>query len=111
VNYFKDSFEEMKKVTWPTRNHALKITVITIIFTTIATFVVTSLDLGFKTAYDKATDYSPKVQRDRAEQAAQATAEQAAPVQIDPNMLNLTDSEGNPVNATVTPTTPAPAAN
>lgn len=107
MNYFKDSFEEVKKVTWPTKNHALKVTVITIIFTAIATLVVTSLDFGFKSAYDKATDYSPKVQRDRADQAAQATAAQNAPVQIDPSALGITDAEGNPVNVTTTPVTPA----
>lgn len=97
MNYLKDSLEEIKKVTWPTKNHAIKVTVITIVFTAISTLIITGLDFGFREAYDKATDYSPKVQRDRADQATQMQNQ----VQVDPSALNLTDSEGNPVNVNV----------
>ncbi len=40
--YFKKSLEELTKVTWPTKNQAVKLTIIVLIFC-----VVVSLFLGF----------------------------------------------------------------
>ena len=96
MNYFKDSIEELKKVTWPTRNHALKITIITIVFTFFATLLISGVDFGFRSGYDKLTDLSPKAVR------SEAAAEEN-PIQLDPSMIQGLDAEGNPVNVQATP--------
>ncbi len=95
MNYFKDSVEEIKKVTWPTRNRALQITVITIVFTAIATVFLTSIDFGFKKGYDALTDLSPKVNPEASEQTATPN--------IDLGAIQATDAEGNPVSLPITP--------
>lgn len=93
MNYFKDSIEEIKKVTWPTRNRALQITIITIVFTFISTVFLTFVDFSFKKGYDFLTDISPKVQNDAAENAPQ----------VDLGGIEATDSNGNPVTLPITP--------
>ncbi len=32
TNYFKDSLKELRKVTWPTKNQAVKLTIIVLVF-------------------------------------------------------------------------------
>lgn len=96
MNYIKDSIEEVKKVTWPTSNQAIKISIITVIFTLISTLVITGLDFSFRKGYDQLLELSPKVQADRANLAPQAPA-------IDTSMIQATDAEGNPVELNVTP--------
>ena len=44
MKYFKASVEEIKKVTWPTKKHAIQITVVTIIFTAVTTAALTFVD-------------------------------------------------------------------
>jgi preprotein translocase SecE subunit len=93
MNYFKDSIEEIKKVTWPTRNRAIQITIITIVFTFIATVILTAVDFAFKSGYDYLTDISPKLQNESSLPEAQ----------VDLGSIQATDSEGNPVNLPITP--------
>lgn len=102
MNYFKESFEEIKKVTWLTTDKALKITVITVVFTTVATLVVTGLDFSFRKGYDALTDLSPKAQ-----QAPAAAASQELPIDIGTAVQGV-DAEGNPVDVNVTPVTVPP---
>jgi preprotein translocase SecE subunit len=102
VNYFKDSFEELKKVTWPTNNHALKVTVLTVIFTAISTLVLTAFDFSFSKGYDALIELSPKASSNRDTQ--QAEVDQAAnPIKLDSPMIQAQDTDGNPVNVTATP--------
>lgn len=102
MNYFKDSFEEMKKVTWPTNNQALKVTVITVIFTAISTLLLTSFDFTFSKGYDALIELSPKASATQA--AQQAEVDQAAsPIQLDSSMIQAVDQEGNPVDVNVNP--------
>lgn len=105
MNYFKESFEEIKKVTWPTSNKALKITVITIVFTAISTLVITGLDFSFRKGYDALTDLSPKAQ-----QAPAAAASQELPIDIG-SAVQAVDAEGNPVDVNVTPVPVPPNTN
>lgn len=62
MNYFKNSLEEIKKVTWPTRNRAVSITIITIIFTLVSTLILSFFDFGFRKGYDYLTDLGLKIQ-------------------------------------------------
>ena len=45
--YFKDSFQELKMVTWPDRKTSLRLTGIVIVFSVIFAVVTTLLDIGF----------------------------------------------------------------
>ncbi len=47
TDFFKGAISELKKVVWPTRNEALKITVIVIIFSAIVAIILGSLDYIF----------------------------------------------------------------
>lgn len=46
INYFKSSYEELKKVIWPGRQQVKSHTVIVVLTIVIAMGVVTLLDLG-----------------------------------------------------------------
>jgi preprotein translocase SecE subunit len=106
VNYFKESFEEIKKVTWLTSNKALKITVITIIFTAISTLVVTGLDFSFRKGYDSLVELSPKVQQS----PVTPSNSQELPIDIG-SAVQAVDAEGNPVDVNVTPVAVPPNTN
>ena len=88
MKFFKESIEEFKKVTWPTRNRAMQITIITIVFTFISTIVLTSVDFTFKKGYDYLIEISPKVEDQRSTEKPN----------IDLGGIQATDSEGNAVN-------------
>ncbi len=61
VAYFQDSYEELKKVTWPTRNQAIKLTFIVIGFCVVLAFFLGALDFAFNYGYRALVDYSTKV--------------------------------------------------
>ena len=61
MNYIKDSIGEFRKVTWPTRNQAVKLTIITVIFTAFSTFILVFSDTTFKSAYDYLLEISPAI--------------------------------------------------
>ncbi len=93
MNFIKDSIEEIRKVTWPTRNQAIHLTIITIIFTAVTTLLLTGFDFGFSKVYDILLDISPKV----ANQSAVApSGHDATPPDV--GGIEATDSEGNPIN-------------
>jgi preprotein translocase SecE subunit len=106
VNYFKESFEELKKVTWPTNNQAIKLTIITVVFTIITTLIITGLDFSFKSGYDALTDLSPK-----ATQSVQPLDLESSPIQLDAGAIQATDSEGNSVDLNVEPAATTPTEN
>jgi len=51
VKYFRDSFQELQKVTWPTRNQAIKITAIVLGFTLVFAAFLGIVDFLFGTGY------------------------------------------------------------
>ncbi len=59
--YFQDSYEELKKVTWPTRNQAVRLTFIVIGFCIVLALIVGVLDFAFNTGYRSLVDFSDKV--------------------------------------------------
>lgn len=46
--YFVDSFRELKKVTWPDRKTAWKLTLVVIVFSVAFSVFTTLLDVGFE---------------------------------------------------------------
>ena len=88
MKFFKESYKELEKVTWPTKNHAISITILTVVFTVIATMFLTVVDGGFKEFYNYLIDISPKTQ----------SVPQIQP-QIDASSIKLTDQEGNSIDS------------
>lgn len=76
IQYFQDSFDELKKVTWPTRNQAIKLTFIVIGFCLVFSVFVGALDEIFNYGYIQLVAYSQKV----APQPASTTNPTTAPV-------------------------------
>ena len=51
VQYFTDSFSELRKVTWPTKNQAVKLTAIVLGFCLFMAVVVGAVDALFNMGY------------------------------------------------------------
>lgn len=100
MNYIKDSIEELKKATWPTKNQAVKLTVITIVFTILATLLLSVSDLVFKEGYQGLLRSSNKVQNQQVDVSDQT---QSIPdINLDELGVTATDEEGNEVSVNTT---------
>ena len=51
TSYVRGSFEELTKVVWPTKNQAVKLTIIVLIFCLISALVLGALDFGLNELY------------------------------------------------------------
>ncbi len=51
TTYFRESYEEFKRVTWPTRNKAIKLCGIVLSFVLVSAIFVAILDYGFNMGY------------------------------------------------------------
>ncbi len=49
VSYFKDAVAELRQVRWPTRQQAIRLCVIVILFTIACTILLGALDIGLST--------------------------------------------------------------
>ncbi len=61
LNYFQESYEELKKVTWPTRNKAIRLTGIVLSFCFATALIIGMLDAGFNLGYRSLVLYSGKI--------------------------------------------------
>lgn len=52
TNYIRSSFEELTKVTWPTKNQAVRLTIIVLILCLVVAVFLGALDYGFNLLYD-----------------------------------------------------------
>ena len=50
-SYIKSSLEEFTKITWPTKNQAVKLTIIVLIFCVIVAFFMGIIDYVFDIGY------------------------------------------------------------
>lgn len=57
TNYVKESFAELSKVTWPTKNQAVKLTIIVLVFCLIMAILIGAVDLGFNKLYEMLLDF------------------------------------------------------
>jgi|GEM_PF-805770 len=108
IGYFQDSFEELKKVTWPTRNQAIRLTFIVIGFCIIFSLFVGILDLAFNTGYVAIVNYSEKI--NPVKSATQvATGEPTSNVDLSKLKIAPAPTPA-PTSNPPAATTPAPAA-
>ena len=87
IRYFQESYDELMKVTWPTRNQAIKLTFIVIGFCIVLSAVVGVLDYGFNYGYRELVLYADKVapQQVTAPPLAPLTAEASPAVTVTPS--------------------------
>ncbi|OGJ42745.1 preprotein translocase subunit SecE [Candidatus Peregrinibacteria bacterium RIFCSPLOWO2_01_FULL_39_12] len=52
TNYIRSSFEELSKVVWPTKNQAVKLTIIVLVFCLIVAVVLGVVDYAFGYGYN-----------------------------------------------------------
>jgi preprotein translocase SecE subunit len=90
VKFIKESTEEFRKVTWPTRNQAITLSIIVIVFTAVSTLVFLGSDKLFRAGYDALLESSTKV-------------ENQAPVELDASTdLNI-QTEGGELDVVEVP--------
>lgn len=51
TNYVKGSLEELTKVVWPTKNQAVRLTIIVMVFCVVVAIFLGAVDLGFSELY------------------------------------------------------------
>lgn len=51
TNYIKDSFAELRKVTWPTKEQTAKLTIITLVFCLLMAVFLGAVDYGFNAGF------------------------------------------------------------
>jgi preprotein translocase subunit SecE len=61
VEYFQESFVEMKKVTWPTRNQAVRLTLLVLGFCIGAAVIIGAVDALFSYGHQQLIDYAATV--------------------------------------------------
>ncbi|MFC1747801.1 preprotein translocase subunit SecE [Pseudomonadota bacterium] len=59
IEYFQDSTQEMKKVTWPTKNQAIRMTFLVIVVVIITALVIALLDYVFGAGSRYLIDLAP----------------------------------------------------
>lgn len=52
MRYFSDSFSELRKVTWPTKEQLVELTIIVIIFSLVVALILGVLDYGFSYGFN-----------------------------------------------------------
>ena len=52
TNYIKSSIEELRRVTWPTKNQAIRLTIIVFVFCILMAIVIGALDFGLNELYN-----------------------------------------------------------
>jgi preprotein translocase subunit SecE len=53
IRYFRETYYELKRVSWPTRSEALNLTVIVIVVTTFMAIILGLMDWVFSAAFGK----------------------------------------------------------
>jgi len=61
VDYLQESHQELKKVTWPTRNQAVRLTLLVLGFCLAAAIVIGAMDAIFSFGHQKLIDYAASV--------------------------------------------------
>lgn len=51
IRYLKDSFAELSHVTWPTRNQAINLSILVVVFVFVSALLIAGLDYAFNQGY------------------------------------------------------------
>lgn len=108
LDYFEESYQELKKVSWPTRNQAVKLTILVLAFCLISAVVIGALDALFSYGHQELINLGPQGTQETAAAETPVTAE-AQPVSAEAPVGSVTVN-GNSQPVTVTPQAPAATA-
>jgi preprotein translocase subunit SecE len=61
IEYFEESFQELKKVTWPTKNQAVRLTLLVLGFCIASAVVIGVMDALFSYGHQRLVDYAATV--------------------------------------------------
>lgn len=53
TRYFKESIQELGKVTWPTKNQAIKLTAIVLVFLLVSAVILSLFDYAFNLGFNE----------------------------------------------------------
>lgn len=114
ARYFQESFEELKKVTWLTRNKAIRLTFIVLGFCLVSAALMGVLDLGFNRGYQYLVNYALRVVPPTATTPITPSTTPVTPPSSTPDVnVNATgpvNLEPVPVTNPTPPTSPSPSA-
>jgi len=105
VDYLQDSFQELKKVTWPTRNQAVRLTLLVLGFCVAAAVVIGLMDGIFSFGHQKLVDYATTVNPPEYVEPVTTTA----PASAKQPVVNVGNEQPATAATTVTPITAATA--
>jgi len=81
IAYLRDSFEELKKVTWPTRSQTVNYSLAVVALSLIVAIFIGGLDYGFSVGIEKILTW-----KQTSAPAADATTQ---PIQVNPNDIQV----------------------
>lgn len=98
INYFEESFQEMRKVTWPTRNQAMRLTMLVLIFCLVSAIVIGAMDAVFNYGHQKLIEIAPAATSTTDETSSALTAEaqpesQPITAEATPGTINVNGQE------------------
>ncbi len=108
LNYFQESYQEVRKVTWPTKNQAVRLTFLVLGFCLVAAIIVGAFDFAFFTGYKELNQYANTVVPP-VETPVDVTTTPSQPINV--GTVDATTADGQPVTVTTEPVAPAPATN
>lgn len=112
TDYIESSLQEIRKVTWPTRQQAVRMTVLVIGFCLVAAVILGAVDFVFNLGYRKLVEISPAgSQPSIIDQipTGSTTPTSTTGDEVKVNNVSATDVNGQPVNISPTPATDASA--
>jgi preprotein translocase subunit SecE len=102
IHYLQESVQELKRVTWPTRNQAVRLTVLVLSFCFVCAIVIGTLDYVFGFGRQKLIELAPPATTST---DVTATTGQDVPVTSEPITVTPGTTTVAPKTVTVTPTT------
>ena len=115
IDYLQDSVQELKKVTWPTRNQAVRLTLLVLGFCFAAAVVIGAVDMVFSYGHRTLVDYAAMVNPAPITETATETTPLTQPVTTTQPVVNVGTEQPAPaevptgsVTVTTPPATPTP---
>ena len=101
LNYLDESYQEVRKVSWPTRNQAVRLTFLVLGFCLVAAIAVGAFDFAFFTGYKELTKYANTVVPPAVESTANVSTGAQQPINV--NNVEATTADGQTVKVNAEP--------
>ncbi len=102
MNYFQSSYEELRKVAWPTRNRAMRLTFLVLGFMIAVAFIIGVLDYVFGFGHSAILDLAPERALPASVQEVETRTDDGTPEgTTEVGDVMVTTSEGDEVSVEV----------